>query len=132
MLSYTVPLARLFLSLIFIMAGVNKIGSFTGSVGYMQSHGMPLAEILLVGAIVVELGGGVLILAGYKTSWGALALAAFMVPTTLIFHAFWAVPPEQASVQQLMFMKNLAITGGLLALSTAGSGKLSVDGLFNR
>ena len=125
-------IGRLLLSPLFISAGFGKIAGFSGTVAYMQAHGMPLAEVLAVGAIIVELGGGILLLVGYKADWAALAIALFLIPTTLIFHQFWAVPEAQAGLQQIMFLKNLAIMGGLASLGVVGSGLASVDCALDR
>jgi len=64
---------------------------------------------------------------GWKTRWAALALAVFTLAATVFFHAFWAVPPEQQMTQQLMFMKNIGIVGGLLAFYAFGAGRISID-----
>ena len=122
------PLAgRLLIAFIFIMAGWNKIGGFEGTVGYIQSVGLPLPTIAAVVAIIVELGGGLLIAVGYKARWAAAALALFTLVTAFMFHNFWAVPPEQMQMQNIQFMKNLAITGGLLYILIHGSGPLSLE-----
>ena len=122
------PLAgRLLIAFIFIMAGWNKIGGFEGTVGYIQSVGLPMPTIAAVVAIIVELGGGLLIAFGYKARWAAAALAVFTLVTAFAFHNFWAMPPEQVQMQSIMFMKNLAITGGLLYILVHGSGPLSLE-----
>ena len=118
---------RLLLALLFLPAGLMKIAGFSGTVAYIASSGLPLPQIGAVLAIVVEVGGGLALLAGFGTRFAALALALFTVVATVIFHAFWAVPAEQAMVQQLMFFKNLAVVGGLLTLAAHGAGAISVD-----
>jgi putative oxidoreductase len=131
MLSLQAPgllIARVLLALIFIVSGFGKITGFSGTAGYMASKGMPMAEVLLVPAITIELGGGLLLAAGYKTRWAALAIFLFLIPATLIFHAFWSVAPEQATTQTIQFQKNLAIMGGMLYVFFWGPGRLSVDG----
>jgi putative oxidoreductase len=119
--------ARILLAAMFLLAGVGKLTGFAGTVGYMQSKGIPATEALATLALVVELAGGLALVLGWKTRWGALALAGFTLVATFIFHAFWAVPPEQAMVQNLFFLKNLAVTGGLLALVAFGPGAWSLD-----
>lgn len=122
------PLAgRILLAAIFIISGFGKITGFEGTAGFMASYGMPMASVLLVGAIVLELGGGLSVLLGYKAKWGALALIVFTIPATLVFHAFWSVDESQQMVQQIMFMKNLAIMGGLFYVMAYGSGAFSLD-----
>ncbi|UCD57100.1 MAG: DoxX family protein [Candidatus Hydrogenedentota bacterium] len=118
-----VPLsARVLISQIFLASGWGKIMDPSGTQHYMAAHGMPLTALFLVGAIVLELGGGLSVLLGYKARWGAVALIVFLIPTTLIFHTAFA-----ERLQQIMFMKNSAILGGLLMVACFGSGPLSLD-----
>ena len=115
---------RVGLGLLFVISGFGKITGFAGTAGYMASKGMPMAEALLVGAIAVELIGGLMLVAGYKARWAALAIAAFLVPTTLIFHS--PVGPE-AQAQMTQFLKNLSILGGMLYVAAFGAGAWSLD-----
>ena len=122
------PLAgRVLLALIFIIAGFGKITGFEGTVGYMQAYNVPMTQVLAVLAIIVELGGGLMIAVGWKARWAAAAIFIFVLIASFIFHAFWAVPADQAQLQNIMFMKNLAIMGGMLYIIVYGSGPLSVD-----
>lgn len=124
------PLAlagRILLALMFVLAGFSKIAGFAGTVGYMQSKGIPAAEVLAGLTILLEIGGGLALMFGFMTRWAALALAAFTLLASLIFHNFWAVPEAQRMVQNLMFMKNLSVIGGLLVLAAIGPGRWSVD-----
>ncbi len=125
--AYSSLVGRILLALIFIMSAIGKIGDFEGTSGYMSSHGMPMVPLFLLGAIVIEMAGGLSLLSGYKTKLGALVLVVFLIPTTLIFHAFWAVPEDMVKLQMIMFLKNLAIMGGLLTVLAHGPGKLSLD-----
>jgi len=118
---------RLALAALFLPAGLSKITGFEGTVGYIGSVGLPLASLGAVIAIVVELVGAAALIAGFQVRLAALALAVFTAVATVFFHAFWAVPADQAFVQQLMFFKNVGVIGGLLALAAAGAGRLSVD-----
>ncbi|MES1023665.1 MULTISPECIES: DoxX family protein [Chroococcaceae] len=121
-----IPLAaRVFLSVIFLRSGINKIFGFAGTQGFMASAGIPegLTGFLLVGSIVLELLGALSVILGYKARWGAIALIVFLVPTTLIFHTNFA---EDMQINQ--FLKNLGLIGGLLMVVYFGSGPLSVDG----
>lgn len=115
---------RILLGLLFVVSGFGKITGFAGTAGYMASKGMPMAEVLLVGAIAVELVGGLMLIAGFKARWAALAIAAFLVPTTLIFHN--PLGPEGAA-QMTQFLKNLSILGGMLVVAAFGPGAWSVD-----
>ena len=126
---YGALLARILLVSIFILAGVRKIGDFSGTQAYMAARGMPVTAFLAVCALLVELGGGLSILVGYKARLGAFILFLFLIPTTLIFHTSLggAFPAEQVRFQQAMMMKNLAIMGGLLVIAVQGAGGLSFD-----
>lgn len=118
---------RLLLALLFLPAGLMKIGGFTGTVGYIASKGLPMPALGAVIAIAVEVLGGLALLAGFGTRVAALVLAVFTVAASVIFHAYWAVPAEAQMVQQLMFFKNLAVVGGLLVLAAHGAGGWSLD-----
>ena len=113
---------RVLLGAFFLLAGISKITGFAGTVGYMQSKGMPATEVLAALTVALEVGGGLALILGVATRWAALGLAAFTLLAGLIFHNFWAVPEAQRMVQNLMFMKNLAIAGGLLVTAAFGPG----------
>ena len=117
-----VLVARILLAAIFISAGLSKLGGFDGTVGYIASKGLPLPGLLAVLAIAVEVLGGVAIVIGYKARVAGLLLAIFTLLAGFIFHNFWAVPADQAYVQNIMFMKNLSMAGGLLLLTVFGTG----------
>ncbi len=119
--------ARVLLAVIFIYSGFGKISAFAGIAGAVASKGLPLPELMAAGAIAVELGGGLLLLLGWKARWAALAIFLFLVPTTLLFHDFWASPPEQLVAQRTNFLKNLAIMGGMLMVWAMGPGRLALD-----
>lgn len=118
---------RLLLALLFLSAGISKIGGFAGTVGYISSVGMPLPTVAAAVAVAVEVLGGLALIAGFGTRIAALVLAAFTLVASLYFHAFWSVPADQAFMQQLMFFKNIAVVGGLLMLAAHGAGAWSLD-----
>lgn len=118
---------RLLLALLFLPAGLMKIGGFAGTVGYIASKGLPMPALGAVIAIAVEVLGALALLAGFGTRVAALVLAVFTVAASVIFHAYWAVPAEAQMVQQLMFFKNIAVVGGLLVLAAHGAGGWSLD-----
>jgi len=124
---YASLIGRVLLCAIFLMSGMGKITDPAGTQAYMASHHMPYTAVLLVGAILLELGGGLSLLLGLKARWGALALVVFLVPTTLIFHTNFA-----ERLQVIQFMKNLAILGGLLTLAAFGPGPISLDAMLRR
>ena len=110
-------LARLLLAALFLPAGISKIGGFAGTAGYIGSVGLPMPELGAAIAIAVEVLGGIALIVGFGTRWAALALAVFTLVASIFFHAYWALPAEQQMLQQLMFMKNIGMVGGLLALA---------------
>ncbi len=122
---------RILLSLMFIISGWGKITGFAGTAGYMASMGMPFPQLLLVGAIIVEFGCGLMLLFGWKARFAALAIFLFVIPATLIFHNFWAADPAQAQNQMIHFMKNVTIMGGMLYVMAFGAGPLSLDNRKN-
>jgi putative oxidoreductase len=115
-------IGRVCLSSIFILSGFHKIVYFEKLMGIMDKKGIPLVLLMLIGAIVFEIIGGVSVLLGWRTRIGALLLSVFILPTTFIFHDFWAVPESQQFLQFQMFLKNFAIFGGLLYVLAFGSG----------
>lgn len=120
-------IGRLLLGGMFLMAGLNKFGGLEGLAGYIASRGLPLPDLLAPAVAVFEVIAGLALIAGWQARWSALALAAFTLLATVLFHNYWAMPAEQQMVQQLMFMKNLAIVGGLLMVTALGAGPASVD-----
>ena len=124
------PLARFLVALIFIMSGVGKIFAFTQTAAMMQSVGFPAPGLFLVGAILLEIVGGVLLLAGYKARWASLALVVFLVPATLIFHAANLADPAQTQMQMIQVLKNLAILGALLKFVADGAGAYALDNVL--
>jgi putative oxidoreductase len=118
---------RVLLALMFLLSGIGKIGGFEGTVGYISSVGLPLPSVLAAGALVLEIVAGIALIIGYKTRWAALALALFTLVAAFLFHNYWAMPAGQQMMQQIIFLKNLAVTGGLLMLAMAGPGAWSVD-----
>lgn len=124
------PLAligRILLAILFVPAGFGKIAGFAGAVGYANSVGLPMASAGVAAALVIELFGGLALLIGYRTRIAALLLALFTLVASFFFHNYWAMPAEAQMMQQLMFFKNLAIVGGLLAFAAFGAGGWSLD-----
>lgn len=118
---------RILLALMFVISGFGKIGAFDDTTVFMARAGIPAVSVLLMLTILIELGGGVAIIVGWRTREIALVIAVFVAIVTLVFHAFWTAPAEQRMVQQLMFMKNLSIIGGLLVLVAFGPGDWALD-----
>lgn len=118
--NFSAPAGRFLLALIFIFSGINKVGAYAGTQGYMEAMGVPGAMLPLV--IAVEVLGGLAILIGYQAKLAALALAGFSVMSAILFHADFS---EQ--MQMMSFMKNLAIAGGFLIIAAQGAGPYSLD-----
>lgn len=112
--------ARILLSHIFILAGINKITGYAGTQGYMESIGVP--GMLLPLVIILEIAGGLAVLLGWQARIAAYALAGFTVLAAILFHG-----NVSDQMQMIMFMKNLSITGGLLLLAANGAGAMSLD-----
>lgn len=119
---------RILLAALFILAGITKITGFAATAALMASKGLPLVQVLLVLTILVELGGGLMLLFGWHARSAATVLFLFMIPVTLVFHSFWGIEDPQAQhMQQIMFMKNAAIMGGLAFVAAFGSGSFSLS-----
>ena len=117
---YSSLVARILLGHIFLLAGVSKVFSYAGTQGYMDMMGVP--GMLLPLVIILEFAGGLALIVGWQTRWLAYALAGFSIISALIFHHDLV-----DKVQMIMFMKNLAIAGGLLLLAEHGAGAYSLD-----
>ena len=116
---------RLLLGHIFLLAGINKISAYQGTSGYMEAMGVP--GMLLPLVIILETGGGLALIIGLWTRWAALALAGFTVIAAILFHADFT-----DQTQMILFMKNWAITGGLLLVYVYGAGQISMDRKLGR
>ena len=114
---------RILVAAIFVLSGLGKIGAPAATQGYIAAMGLPAPLLAYIGAIVVELGGGLLLLVGYRTKLIAAALAVFSIVTAFIFHHALA---DQN--QMIHFLKNFAMAGGLLQFVAYGAGRISADG----
>ena len=119
--------ARLLMVALFLPAGIGKLTGFAGTVGYIASVGLPLPTLAAAVAAIVEIVGSLALLAGFGTRIAALVLAAFTLVASFFFHAYWGVPADQAFMLQLLFFKNIAVVGGLLAIAANGAGAWSLD-----
>ena len=115
---------RIFISLIFLVAGIGKILNYEGTIGYMESFGVPGS--LLIPAIIIEILFPLLIIVGYKTKFSAIILALFAILLAVIFHTDFS-----NQMQLMSFLKNFAIAGGFLIIFVRGAGKYSIDQRLN-
>ncbi len=108
------PIGRALLGALFLVSGINKILGFSYVAGWMASSGLPFASLLLALTIVIEVGGGALLIAGVQARLAAIVLAVFLIPVTVVFHAFWSADAANFQGQLTHFLKNLAILGAML------------------
>jgi putative oxidoreductase len=113
---------RVLIAAIFILSGLNKIANPDATIAYIASAGLPFAPAALIAAALIEVGGGLALIAGFRTRTVALALAGFSVVAAIAFHAHFA---DQN--QLIHFLKNIAIAGGLLQVAAFGPGRISLD-----
>ncbi|HJV02818.1 MAG TPA: DoxX family protein [Burkholderiaceae bacterium] len=119
----TLPLiGRLLMATIFLFSGVGKIAAPAATMGYIAAMGLPFPFLGLIGAIAVEVVGGLLLVAGLQTRATALVLAGFSLVTGLIFHH--AIGDQN---QLIHLLKNIAMAGGLLQIAAFGAGNFSLD-----
>ncbi len=124
-----VPLVgRILIGLIFLVAGVRKVMGFAGAAAYLTKLGFPAPEVMAVIAIIIEIGGSILLIVGWRTRWAAWLLVLFVVVAAFAAHRFWEITDTGQFYNQMNhFLKNVAIVGGLLYVATFGPGSASVD-----
>jgi putative oxidoreductase len=108
--------ARVLMAVIFLVAGVRKLMAYGATLGYFAKLGIPLPDVVLPLTIALEVGGGLLLVAGWRVQWVAGALALFTLATAFAAHAFWAADAAQFTGQLNNFLKNVAMVGGFLML----------------
>ncbi len=124
-------LGRLLIALIFIRAGINKLGSIAATTATMRNHGIPYPDFLVWGAIALELVGGLMLVAGLYARLIALALFFYTFSLALIFHAYWTVAdPMAARTDASFFFGHLSMMGGMLFVVAFGAGAYSIDALL--
>ena len=121
-------IGRILISVIFLFSGFGKLTSFSSSAAFLASKHFPIPSAMLAGAIIVEIIGGLCLVFGFKARIAAFIMFLYLIPTTLVFHNFWALQGAARGDNQIHFLKNIAIMGALLMVSAYGPGKLSIDG----
>lgn len=124
------PISRFLVALIFVISGAGKIFGFAATAAMMGKVGFPLPEFFLVGAIVFEIVGGLLLMFGAQARIGALMLIIFLIPATLIFHVPGIFNAATAQNEMIQTLKNLVILGALLKYLADGAGAYAVDSLW--
>ncbi|GMR00640.1 MAG: DoxX family protein [Zetaproteobacteria bacterium] len=119
-MKWTELIGRILLAQLFLIAGIHKITAYAGTQGYMEAMGVP--GMLLPLVILLEVGGGLMLVLGWKARWTAAAMGVFSLTSAAIFHHNLA-----DQMQMIMFMKNLSIAGGMFILAVHGAGVLSLD-----
>jgi putative oxidoreductase len=130
--NFVAVVGRILIALIFVRAGINKFGSIDATAAQMAKSGIPLSNIMVFGAIMMELGGGLLLMVGLFARWAALALFFYTLTLALIFHAYWAVPDAQVRGQAAFFFGHLSMMGGMLVVVAFGAGAYSLDALMRQ
>lgn len=124
-MKYLGLLGRMLYSAIFILAGPGHFQA--GTIGYAAAQGVPLASLAVPLSGAISILGGLSIALGYKARWGAWLIVLFLVPVTVMLHRFWGLSdPQEAMMQQVMFMKNISMLGTALLIAQLGSGPLSL------
>lgn len=126
-LSLVPLLGRILMAYIFITSGFGKLMNPAGAIGYIASAGLPLPQVAVYVAVVVELIGGIALVVGFQTRLVALVMAVFTLVTAFAFHNHM-----EDMGQAINFMKNIAITGGFLQVVAFGAGAWSLDAMMNR
>jgi putative oxidoreductase len=119
-------LGRLLITYIFLTSGISKVTDWSGNVAYMNTRHLPWIPLLLGVAAVIELGGSLCLITGYQARLAALVMFVYLLAVTVLFHNYWAMPPQTAGMMETHFRKNLGIMGGLLMLVYSGPGAWAV------
>ena len=120
-------LGRIMIGAPFVMSGLGKLGAYAATVGYIAAMGLPVPPLAFVVSVLIELGGGLLLLSGYRARFVSLAMAVFCVVTAIFFHHNFA---DQN--QMIHFLKNVMMAGGLLQIAYFGAGAFSLDARSGR
>lgn len=114
----TYRIGRILLASLFVVSGIFKILGFSGTVGYFTSLGLPVPTVAVIVTILVEVGGGLLLMFGRGVKPVSLVIALFTVGATLAAHHFWTLEGAAAQMQLTQFLKNLSLIGALLLVSS--------------
>jgi putative oxidoreductase len=127
--SNTMLVGRIAIAVLFLVPGIRKLMAVAGTAGYFAKLGFPMPEVMVWLAILIEIGGALLLILGWQTRRIAWLLILFVLIATLMAHRFWEfADAAQYAAQMNNFLKNVAVIGGLLFIAAFGAGALSLDG----
>jgi putative oxidoreductase len=131
--SAAAALGRVLLALIFVRAGIGKIGAIAATTANMANHAIPMPDLLVYGVIALELGGGLMLMAGLFTRWVAGVFFLYTLTLAVLFHGYWnVVDAAAARTDASFFFGHLSMMGGMLAFVAYGAGAFSLDALMGR
>jgi putative oxidoreductase len=130
MLTPLPAIGRILLALIFVLAGISKLGAIAGTSAHMASAGIPFANDLVWGAVALELGGGILLIVGFLTRLVGFAFFFYTLTLAVMFHAYWTVTGAAAHAQHSAFFGHVAMMGGMLYVVAFGAGPYSIDAMI--
>jgi len=117
---------RLLIVYIFATSGIAKVFSWQANVQYVSTRHLPMVPVFLAVAAMIEIGGSICLITGYRAREAAMIMFLYMIPLTVLFHNYWAATGMLAGMQETHFRKNVAIMGGLLIVVYAGPGKWAI------
>jgi putative oxidoreductase len=123
-------LGRFLLALVFVYAGIRKLGTIAATAATMDKHGIPHADMLVWGAVALELGGGLALMFGFLARLMALAFFFYLAVLAFVFHPYWTFTGEAFAAQRADFFGHLSMMGGMLFVVAFGAGPYSIDALL--
>lgn len=123
---YACLIGRILIGQLFLLAGISKIGQFGQLAAGIAAKGWPASQVALIITIIIEIGGAVMLILGWRAKLAAAAIFLWIIPVTFTFHNFWNMTGPVAYVNQIMFQKDLALMGGLLFIFVFGPGRYSL------
>jgi len=123
-------LGRVLLALIFVLAGIRKLGTIAATTATMANHGIPHSDMLVWGVVALELGGGLALMAGFLARLMALLFFFYLIALVVLFHPYWAAAANEFAAQRAEFYGHLSMMGGMLFVVAFGAGPYSIDALI--
>ncbi|HML18903.1 MAG TPA: DoxX family protein [Bryobacteraceae bacterium] len=124
------PLGRFLMALVFVYAGIRKLGTVAATAATMEKHGIPHSDMLVWGAIALELAGGLALMLGFLARLAALALFFYTLVLAVIFHPYWTFTGDAFGLERASFYGHLSMMGGMLFVVAFGAGPYSIDALI--